>query len=93
MKHVLGLLQSKKPQREHKGVEVDSNPGQGEKVPYPYGRSNPIHKHFQNTCPGSPQKPGEQRETEKETESEHIHTFVNVTFESKEGQGMIPFTL
>lgn len=40
----------------------------GEKVPYPYGRSNPIHKRFQNIYPGSPQTPGKKKETGEEEE-------------------------
>lgn len=87
MKHVLGLLSEKKSHKKgHRGLEVDSNAGRGAEVPYPCGRSNPIHKHFQNTYPASPQTPREQKETEKEKRSGHTHICVNVTFESKSGQ-------
>lgn len=49
-----------------RGSWLSGNPGLREKVPYPYGRSNPIHKHFRNIYPGSPQKPRKHKEIGKE---------------------------
>lgn len=61
---------------------VFQDPVLGEDIPYPYGRSNPTHIHFQNTYPESPQKPKKKEENEK-TITSH---FTDITQESKRGE-------